>query len=295
MVVALLTLLLPAVQFGQQQVPEQASLALDISKLPPATEEQSLALETLNGFRALHSLAPVRMDLRLNASAALHASTMAKNSVLTHKDDQAEIASASDRARKYGYDKQVMELVASGMPDSPFAVVTFIDAPYHRRLLLKPGNFEFGCSTNRGFSCFVLGGSVEPQLVLSPPRSSEGVPTSWDGREEPSPMRGTGLAAPYGYPILVSLPGQGTFRLRTASLKDAAGKEISLVVKHPENDTELRDSAILVPKKPLEGSTVYTVVVDFSVDGESRSETWSFKTGAATPVSAKPPKKTKKT
>lgn len=291
MVLAFLSLLLPLCVPSQDQ--ESASLSADLAKLPPPSEEQTLALETLNGFRALHALAPVRMDPRLNASAALHATSMAKRSVLTHKDDKDEIASASQRAQKYGYDKQVMELVASGMPDSPFAVVTFIDAPYHRRLLLKPGQFEFGCATQNGYSCFVLGGTVTTEIVKSPPNEAEGVPTWWDGREEPNPMRGTGSNPPFGYPILLSLPGSTGLKHLSSRLTDANGTAVDIVAKHPANDSELRDGMILVPRKPLKENMAYAVEVEYSVEGQVRAESWVFKTGAST-LPVKPAKKTKK-
>jgi len=271
------------------QDPEKGSLAVDVAKLPVPTEEQILAVETLNGFRVLHGLGPVLMDRRLNASAALHAGTMAKSKLLSHKQDKTETADALKRSQVFGYDKGVSELVALGMPDSAFAVVTFIDAPYHRRLLLKPGQFDFGCSTEAGFSCFVLGGQVEQQVVISPSHGSEGVPTSWDGREEPDPMRGTGLVAPYGYPLLIAAYGySGGLVLTQAKLVDASGAAIDCVVKQPQNDPEAKDCVIIVPKKPLKGKTVHTATVKFTVGGEERTDTWSFRTGAAPePVKSK--------
>lgn len=289
---ALILLLTQLTTLFQQDPKDQGSLAVDLLKLPAPTEEQNIAAETLNGFRSLHGLSNVTIDRRLNASALLQASTMAKNGVLSHKQTSGDSADAQLRAKKYGYEGSISELVAFGMPNSPYAVVSFIDAPYHRRLLLKPGQFEFGCATESGYSCMVLGGSVEPKLVLSPPPSSEGVPTSWDGIEEPNPMRGTNLKAPFGYPILLSVYStEQSLKLVSYSIVSPNGKLVDCVIKTPENDTETKDSFIIVPKKPFEAKSIYTVEVRFSVGDSERKETWSFKTGES---NTPPPKKSKK-
>lgn len=256
------------------------SLAVDIAKLPGPTEEQTLALQTLNGFRALHGLEPVTMDSRLNAAALGHVAEMTQTNVLSHKGKEGKSETATKRAKNFGYSNLVSELVAMGMPTSPYAVVTFIDAPYHRRLLLKPGRFDFGCATDQGFSCFVLGGQPEKRIVVSPPANSEGVPCEWDGREEPDPMRGTGLSAPFGYPILISAFGHTDKPVvESMRLTDASGSAVDCVVREPKNDSESRDSIIVIPKRPLKARTVYTIKVDFTLGANTRSETWSFTTG----------------
>ena len=286
-------LLALAIKLACPQVNPANTLALDTKKLAPPTAEQSLTLETLNGFRTIHGLAPVSMDGRLNASATLHADDMAKTRVLSHKESNGVTQDALQRAISFGYDKGVAELVASGQRSAPSAVVSFVDAPYHRRLLMKPGHLDFGCGSNTGFACFVLGGQAERGVVISPPHGSDGVPTSWDGREEPNPMRGSGCTPPYGYPVMIAAYGcESGLEFTSATMKSSEGVAVECVVRQPKNDSDAKDCVIVVPKRPLASRTVYTATVEFSVDGQSRTETWSFRTGAS--VEQPPRKKLKK-
>lgn len=279
-------------------VPVQEKLQAVVSKaaveLPTPTSEQTLAMQTLNGFRAIHGLEPVTLDRRLLAASAQHASSMSKSRQLAHKGSSKQTADAKSRAETFGYDGPVAELVASGVPTAPYAVVSFMDAPYHRRLLLKPGQFEFGCSVDAGFACFVLGGQAQERIVYSPPAGSEGVPTFWDGREEPSPMRGTGLKPPYGYPILVAAYGfEDMLSKATVTLFGPSGTTVDCTVKEPCNDNEAKNSIVIIPMKPLQPMSQYTVSVRFTVGGEERKETWSFRTGDEAPPASKPSSKKK--
>ena len=275
---ACLLTLLACCAIAQDKI--QASLTKDPLALPEPTPEQNLALETLNGFRAIHGLEPVKIDRRLIAASAHHVGSMTKTRELAHKETSRDTQDALARAQTYGFDGPVAELIASGVPSAPFAVVSFMDAPYHRRLLLKPGQFSFGCSVDSGFACFVLGGQVQQRLVYSPPNGSEGVPTWWDGREEPSPMRGTSAKPPYGYPIMVAAYGyEDDLNCTQATLVDPSGSTIECAVKQPKNDSEAKNSIVIVPLKPLAGETLYTVCAKFTLEGVSHVETWSFRTG----------------
>ncbi len=293
MALNLVCLVLPFLLTGShQQDPVNISLSKDATKLPIPTEEQSLALETLNGFRSLHGLQELKLDRRLLASSLIHAQSMSKRNVLDHKGSNEEQDNAMKRAAQFGYDGPVAELVASGLPNAPYAVVSFIDAPYHRRLLLKPGALDFGCSQDGNYTCFVLGGTASPQVVLSPPPSSDGVPTFWDGREEPSPVRGMNVQAPFGYPITVFSYGSDSFKFVSCSLADSNGNILECIVKTPENDSECKAGLIIIPKKTFASKSIYTVSAQFEIDGSLHKETWSFRTGSETiPVSKKKSKK----
>ncbi len=257
------------------------SLSKDVPALPKPTAEQNAALEALNGFRSLHGLKEVRIDRRLLAAAAEHAAAMAHKEVLAHKEDKSERSDAKKRSEAFGYSGPIAELVASGIPDAPSAVVNFIDAPYHRRLLLKPGGLDFGCSADKGYVCFVLGGTAEKGIVCSPPTGADGVPTSWDGQEEPNPARGTGLKPPFGYPILVAAYGGGqNLTMTSAAVAATAGGAVPCIVRNPGNDPECTDCIIIVPQSPLQPRTSYTVTVAFRAGGVEHKESWSFRTGS---------------
>lgn len=276
-----------------QQEKVAASLSKDSAGLPAPTEEQLLAVDTLNGFRAIHGIEPVILDRRLIAASVGHAKSMSQANKLDHKGSKSENINALKRAEAFGYTDPVAELVASGLPSAPYAVVSFMDAPYHRRLLLKPGKIDFGCAQDLSYTCFVLGGSTRQQVVLSPPHSSDGVPTSWDGREEPSPTRGTQAKPPFGYPITLAAYGyDSNMSFLSANLASASGEIVPCFVKNPSNDTEAKNLIILLPKSPLKSKSIYTATAKFSLDGQDHSESWSFRTGSDTILA--PKKKTKK-
>lgn len=248
----------------------------------PVSEERTFALETLNGFRTLHGLQPVTFDRRLNDSAAQHVRTMSRSASLTHKGPTKDLETPYQRAQSHGFSEPIAELVGTGIASAPQAVVSFMDSPYHRRLLLKPGRLAFGCAAQGGYVCFVVGGQAENATVLSPPHGSVNVPTQWDGRSSPNPMRGSGGSGPYGYPIVVTSYGHGgEFRYRGGSLTDGTGRAVPMTVLHPDNDPHLTDSIILIPREPLSPAVRYTVTLQSKVAGDSMKQSWSFVTKAA--------------
>jgi hypothetical protein len=208
---------------------------------------------------------------------------MSKTRVLTHKEDDRATSDASVRARSFGYTGPVSELVASGMPNVPYSVSTFMDAPYHRRLLLRPGRLLFGCAESDGFICLVLGGETAAAMVMSPPDGAQGVPTYWDGIEAPNPVRAPRAKPPFGYPVALYGLARNSFKDVVATLSDDTRAPVACHVDEPSNDPNSPDCVILVPKEPLKPSTVYTATVKAVNDGQEFSSTWSFTTGKDAP------------
>ncbi|MBS1713413.1 MAG: CAP domain-containing protein [Armatimonadetes bacterium] len=276
----MLKLLALAVLFPGVQDPDKSETAFTVPGNAPPTEEQGFAIEVLNGFRSLHGLDAVSLDSRLVSSAESHSRAMAKSKFLTHKEEDGAMADASRRSRSFGFEGPVAELVASGMPNVPYSIASFMDAPYHRRLLLRPGKLSFGCAETDGFVCLVLGGTAAAGTVVSPPDGSQGVPTLWDGIEEPNPVRAKGARPPYGYPIAFYAFGR-TLRDVKATFTEGSGAAVPFHLSEPGNDPHATDSVILVPKAPLTPSGSYTATVQASLDGVPTTMVCHFKTGAA--------------
>ena len=270
-------LALAALLTGIQDSPK-VETSFAVPKPVPPTEEQGVAVQVLNGFRALHGLDAVTLDPRLVSSAESHSRTMAKSRFLTHKEEDSAMADASSRSRAFGFVGPIAELVASGMPNVPYSVATFMDAPYHRRHLLRPGKLQFGCAETDGYVCLVLGGASTRGAVVSPPDGAQGVPTAWDGIEEPNPVRTKGAKPPYGYPVAFFAFGSSLKHVR-ASLTDGSGKTVAVFLNEPANDPNSPDSVILIPKAPLKQGTRYTASFESEVDGHRSTRTHTFTTG----------------
>jgi len=289
---AMLTILALSVLFPEIQDAAKVETAYSVPN--PPTEEQGFAVEVLNGFRTLHGLEPVTLDSRLVSSAESHSRAMAGTKFLTHKEEDAAMADASSRSRSFGFVGPVAELVASGMPNVPYSIASFMDAPYHRRLLLRPGKLSFGCAETDGYVCLVLGGQSSPGLIVSPPDGAQGVPVAWDGIEEPNPVRVKGARPPYGYPIAFYAYGQTPSAVK-ATLTEGERTPVRFYLSTPDSDPHSSDCVILVPQSPLRPQTKYTAEVRFQLAGTEKTLTCQFTTGDAAPVpTATAPAKKKK-
>ncbi|MBS1723587.1 MAG: hypothetical protein JSS66_11605 [Armatimonadetes bacterium] len=243
-----------------------------VSSVPAAV---SVALETVNGFRSLHKLEPVSLDGRLCAAAGDLVASMAKTRQLAHKD-RAGTRNALERAQAHGFDGPIAEMVSSGFDSLPSSVVGIFDGPYHRRLFLRPGQFVFGCAEQGGYAALEFGGPTGEGVVLSPPDGARGIPTKWDGFEEPTPV--PDLKGPFGYPILLAAYGSGNLTVGSAQLVSESGAQVPVVVRDPSNDKHATGAIIIVPKSPLQPGASYTVHASFVLDGTRETRVWSFRT-----------------
>jgi hypothetical protein len=67
--------------------------------------------------------------------------------------------------------------------------------------------------------------------------------------------------------------------VHTAKLIDDQGMAVPCFLNTPENDSELTNGVILIPKTALRTSASYMVRVEASVQGGPEiSKTWSFRT-----------------
>ena len=128
-----------------------------------------------------------------------------------------------------------------------------------------------------GHATGTLQGSI--QVWTYPPNDAVNVPFAWDGKDAPQPM-----APPEGYPSGPVITLQAT-RGAVISVSDAVliresdGSVIESTILTSENDGHLTGDVVsLIPHKPLDPTTTYTVEVRGEISGEPLDETWSFTT-----------------
>jgi len=253
--------------------------------LPMPTEEQTLLSSVVNEIRASHGLEPMIDHQVLHHVSNSHAKYMRMNNTISHVQDKSRPgyfgAGHVDRAMLFGYTQVTSEVLSRSSSEHPRAIRQLFDAPYHRLLFLRPGRPAIGAGVAGPYFCMNFGGRGTAGVVCSPPDNATGVPVLWDGNEEPNPLRMTGLHGPVGYPITMSLfrPDRRATKCLSATLKTSTGETVKVFVNQPENDTELRDSIIIIPAKPLNPGQTYTVSATLQATGEEpTTRTWSFKT-----------------
>lgn len=247
--------------------------------LPQPSPSSIEAAQALNRIRARLGLSPVKTHLALTAASGLQTKTIAQTGIFDHVQGVATGSTPGDRAMLYGYGEAVSELLSSGITSPSLSVRSLYDAPYHRVPLLAPGRPDFGASVNGDVTALLVSDGQDG-MTVSPANEEDGVPTSWDGIETPSPTRDAGVAPPFGYPVVVALFGQGEWALLKAEVTGPDGKPVKSVLRHRGNDSFAGRAVILVPTKPLQPGTKYEATVAVLTRYGTKAKTWSFTTGS---------------
>ncbi|WP_051620498.1 stalk domain-containing protein [Paenibacillus sp. UNC451MF] len=270
------------------------------SQFAAAVPAQLEAFNALNDYRILYGLPPVKMNERLNASATAHASYLNVNEVKQSNDSQESLhmqeagkkqfigATPLERAAYYGYTSKVGEDAAYASGATNEAMDLLFDAPYHRNPYLDPNVSEIGVGKVGDYTIIEFGYSstVTNQLVLSPAPGDRYVPTTFNGNEDPDPLRLHSSAAyPVGYPIMAEYYGTGTEKVKlvSAEVTDSSKQKVDVLVNTPDNDDKLANAFILLPSKPLQANETYRVKLSVQVtksDGSTvnDSKEWDFTT-----------------
>jgi uncharacterized protein YkwD len=231
----------------------------------------------------------------LVAAAQSHATYSAMNGTAGHYETPGlpgfTGVTPRDRALAAGFSAAFVSEVATGASDALSGVRSLYDAPYHRLGMIHPNAYAvgWGAAASATGRVMVVGnfaydfGMATVDVVRSPARGQSGVPTSWNGRESPSPVP-AGTSAPYGYPIMAVWSGGRTVELRGASIT-SGGVSLPFYVAPQEFE---RDYWVLVPQKPLPVGTI-SVRMDVTVAGRWLTEEWSFTTAGASAVAPTSP------
>lgn len=257
------------------------------SVLPEPGAEQLDAIGQVNQWRGRLGLGPLRVEPRLCAAAQKHTEYNAANKTTGHFE-RPQLPGffgegPAERLQAFGYCGDSYEAVCYGYRSVADRIQSLIDAPYHRIPFFQPGSPEVGAGSVGDRITFMFEMGAAKEVSVYPYKGQEDVPMAWCKIERPDPLRvhpnKPGVA---GYPITLTYYGKEV-RLSeaTASLRNAAGEELPVLVNTPDNDTWLRNAVIVFPAKPLRPSETYTVTVRAKAsDGLQIDKTWSFRTSA---------------
>lgn len=277
-----------------------ALLAALLAPLPAAADTVSASelLGVQNEYRFAIGAPTIPLSPQLALAAQRHADYSSANGVGGHAETPGLAGySGADvwtRARAAGYVGGLVSEVATGGRDAVSAVRQLWDAPYHRLGMMHPNAIVSGWGhselNGRGSTVgdFGYDFAVRPvDFVRSPAGGQTGLPTSWSGRESPSPLP-AGVSGPVGYPIVLVYSGGQRVEMRAAEIVAPGGARLPIYYAPQVFES---DYQVIVPQRPLPAGTTLHVRFDITVDGVWLTNEWDFTTAgaaAAQPVAAVP-------
>ncbi|MEI8282313.1 MAG: CAP domain-containing protein [Armatimonadota bacterium] len=250
----------------------------------PADAKHVLGI--FNQIRSEHGFGPIRFDPCFNLAATAHTNYLTLNKEGGHNEDPANPGytgmGAADRVGLFGHVGSSWEVVSTGATCYQDGIIGLWDAPYHRISMMKPGLVIAGASYKDGNLTVDGDGMTMDGMFVSPPVSGLNIAPSWENNESPNPTRSfAGAEHVLGYPVVATIYGDKvkTISIVSASFATASGKEIERYELSPENDEHLKNSVILIPKKPLESGKTYSVNLKLKDNtGAVYTKAWKFTT-----------------
>ena len=251
-----------------------------------ASTEAKQIIAKFNEIRAEHGFGPCRFDPSFNLAAVAHTNYLALNKEGGHNEDPAYPGytgmEAADRASMFGHVGSSWEVVATGSENATEALVGLWDAPYHRINMMKPGLVIAGASFKNGNFTMDGDGMTVDGMFVSPPEGGVGVSTSWQNNESPNPTRSFSDAEPtLGYPVVATVYGDkiGSISIVSSTFTTSDGKDVDRYELQASNDNHLKNSVILIPKKPLLPGHAYLVNLKLKdALGNTYTKNWKFLT-----------------
>lgn len=233
----------------------------------PAADTQADWLARINQMRAQYGAGPLTIDATLTRHAQSWSQQMAARGQISHGD----LVGAQNVAASYGRDASAVAFIEQ-----------WASAPYHQVNQLHPSLNRVGIGLATGsdgmtYATLNLSSQGPTPAAQWPqvwPTGSETL-TRYSGGEMPDPMancpRPTGDG--YGLPIVVGMAERGTQATGwSATLKqDGAPVEVCI--------TPNRESAFIIPLRPLAPGAHYTGSVRATVAGQARTATIDFTSG----------------
>lgn len=256
-----------------------------VAELPETDRTQLEVLDLANRFRSSLGLPLLRPDRRLMAAANGHSKYHAANGSTGHFEVEGKPGflgvGPTERVEAYGYSGGCYESLSFGEGSIQASFQCLIDAPYHRLPLMQPGELGFGSGFAKERLTLVFELAAQRGTVVYPFDGQTDVPLAWSRSERPSPLRiHAGAEVIVGFPITLAHFAQDQkLKVDSAELKTASGEAVPYFLNTPQNDPWLKNSAILIPKKPLRANTQYVVTFAGSSEGgEPVARTWKFTT-----------------
>ncbi|MDU5144023.1 MAG: CAP domain-containing protein [Paenibacillus dendritiformis] len=270
------------------------------------------SLDLINSLRSAANLSVLKFDESLQKAAQAHANYATAHRSMTHIEGKEKAgfsgALPSQRAEAFGYPNiSVGEVIAPTFDEPARGTQFLIDAPFHRVTLLSPNLDEVGIGVADDYTVINPGtkkfGEMlkDRDIVYYPYNGQMEIPTFWLANESPNPLSYYNQqGAKVGYPISISTSYGNKLIHHSAAITDASGKSVDyyLVDVNRQGADEV---ILLIPKKPLQGNTTYTVTASFSETNSFNEEkgipateftkTWTFTTTKAAAVPNNPKSK----
>jgi len=264
-------------------------MSLAIMAVPLANTADASATDMLyltNQLRFAIGSPTVPSDPRLVQAAQNHANYNSANGVLGHYETAGlpyyTGYGPRDRLIAQGWTTSFVSEVATGGSELG-GVRQLWDAPYHRLGMMHPnattigwGHSELNGRQNNVGDIVYNFGFRPVDFVRSPAHMQTNIPTSWSGRESPSPVP-AGTSGPYGYPIMVVYSAGRSVQFRAAEIVAPGGARLPFYLAPQQFEY---DYQVIIPQRPLAANTTYHVRFDITVAGEWLTNEWDFSTGA---------------
>jgi uncharacterized protein YkwD len=266
-----------------------------------ASAEAVAAVEMLsfhNQLRYAIGAPTIPADPRIVLAAQRHADYSTLNGVGGHYETPGlpgfSGVAPRDRLVAAGWSTAFVSEVATGGSSGALAAQAQLwDAPYHRLGMMHPNATAtgWGRSDLSGRSAtvgnFVYDFGVRPvEFVRSPAHRQMNIPTSWSGRESPSPLP-AGVSGPVGYPIMVVYSAGQRVDMRAAEIVAPGGARVPFYYAPQQFEY---DYQVIIPRQPLAAGVTYHVRFDITVNGRYVTNEWDFTTaGSGGAVIAPPP------
>ncbi len=111
----------------------------------PLTSSEASLLQTMNGVRTSHGLAPLRVDVRLVRAARGHSADMMRRQYFAHGSVAGRALAAGARGPVFGED-----LAWGAGVTATWVVNQWLASPAHRAVLLRPGFRRVGIGITFG-------------------------------------------------------------------------------------------------------------------------------------------------
>lgn len=251
------------------------------------------ALTRLNYYRKEAGLGELEIDETLNTAALSHAGYLILNNKFTRYQEEEDsvfyATTPEDRVKKAGYNKGKVREMFCETESETHAVDVLFNTVYHRLRLMNPTLKYVGYGSykmdNRVIHVFDFGYdetiSADSDYYHFPGNLTKDITPIWNGLEEPAPFSEE-IEKPVGSPVTILFTEEVASIDNVALKIESTDEDVDFILISDETDINNRqiNSAILVPKSPLEVNTRYIVQLDVTYTNEdSDNVKFLFQTG----------------
>jgi uncharacterized protein YkwD len=254
------------------------------------------AVKRINFYRSLAGLQPIRVRADWSKECQAHARYLAIN-IDRPRSPSLNFAEEDPDLPGYsvgGHQVARKAIVSLGMT-APAVADWYVADYLNRAIVLDPRLREIGLgaakSQQRGWIAvldFVRGqeGPAAASVVVFPANGQKDVPLVYPSMSAIKPAPAGGVA---GYAVSVIAPNLAAANV-SARLTDASKQEIEVWLSTPGSPAVKKinqNSICLIPKKPLQPKTTYTVSVRATIQSVPWKKVWHFTTADAVVLAGK--------